>query len=124
MAAPVCHVPSGPSDPNTPTINLTNIPVAQPNLQSLTNVVNALRAALQTMTNQNERDNGTGTQNNFKTNDRKKVQWTEQSRRVEKVRVFQNDDKTSDNWIDIERINQLVMVDKKTGQTWTWNRKR
>ncbi len=49
-------------------------------------------------------------------------QWTEQGRTTQKVRVFQGNDRTSPNYVDVEQINSLTMHDKNTKQTWKWTR--
>ncbi len=59
-------------------------------------------------------------------NKKQKGRWTECQRVVEKVRVFQEDavtgERNEDNYVDIERINLLVMQDTVTGALWTWKR--
>lgn len=40
----------------------------------------------------------------------------------ETIRVFQDNDKESDNWVDIEQINKVVWVDSVTGETIVWSR--
>lgn len=119
MSAPVCHIPGTTTSGLTPTAVQT-VPVATPTLESLTKTVNALRQLVLQMSGQ-QSQNFLGLRS---TNDPKKVQWSEKSRKIEKVKVYQNDDKSSPNWVEVEQINQLVMVDKNTGQEWTWDRKR
>ncbi len=47
----------------------------------------------------------------------------DRSARVKKkVRVFQDNDDSSDNWVDIERIDRVVWVDQVTGQRIEWSR--
>lgn len=47
----------------------------------------------------------------------------DRSKRVtQKKRIFQNNDKTSENWVDIQQINRCVWVDKVTGETIVWSR--
>src|SRR5258708_4929371 len=103
--APVCHIPpKQPPDDRQP-VNIPAIPLAQPNLQSLTDTVNRMRTAILMLTGQS----GSAGQNSsgFKTKETpKSTQWVEQGRVTENVRVFQNNDKTSDNWVDVERLNQ------------------
>lgn len=41
---------------------------------------------------------------------------------VSKKRIFQNNDSTSENWVDIAQINRVVWVDTVTGQTIVWTR--
>ncbi len=41
---------------------------------------------------------------------------------VKKIRVYQDNDKTSENYVDIAQINRCVWVDKVTGETIVWSR--
>lgn len=123
--APICHIPTTKVDPQTPTNTMPAIPIAEPNMRSLVTSINALRQHVMRLSgtdNSGLQPSPQGS-NGFKT-DQKKPQWSEKSRVVEKIRVFQNGDKTSENWVDIEQINKLDMVDKNTGQTWSWTRTR
>jgi hypothetical protein len=118
--APVCHIP--PEDANIPqpsANNLPAIPIAT-DLASALAAVNAIRQTLKVMNNQLPFSNG------FRTIQDKKdrVQWSEQSRVIEKVKVYQNNDPSTGNFVEVERINKLVMSDRNTGQTWTWDRER
>lgn len=124
MAAPVCHVPvnTGPSSdaPGSNNAGIPNIPAPQPNMQSMMKTVAALRDAVQKLAGKDA-----GIQNNLTpSKDTKGVQWQEQKRVVEKTKIYQNNDKSSPNWVEVEQINELVMIDKKSGQTWTWKRKK
>lgn len=121
-SAPVCHVP-----PSTPAItpqpgpaNIASVPPAGPSIASLVATVNALRQVVQQITGQS------GVINNFTTQPSKSkpARWVEDARVVETERVFQNGDKTSQNWVDVERINSLTMKDGVTGETWRWDRNR
>lgn len=113
MSAPVCHIP-GTRDIDQPSSNTQQtIPTATTDINSLVATVNALRRAVQQLQ---------GQLNGLKSDANKRVQWKEKSRTVEKVKVYQNNDKTSQNWVEVEQINQLVMVDRN-GQTWEWRRK-
>lgn len=126
MTAPVCHIPGTQTDPTSPNATVQTIPLAQPNVQSLVNTVNALRNLVMQLANQQPKSNNpfAPIQTNLSgTNGGKKPTWKEQSRVTEKVRVYQNNDKSSPNWVEVEQINSLTMVDN-TGQTWRWDRKR
>lgn len=47
----------------------------------------------------------------------------DRSKRVQKkIRIFQNNDKKSENWVDIMQINRVVWVDRVTGGTIVWSR--
>lgn len=117
--APICHIPpENPTIPQPGVRSLPAIPVAT-DLTSAFAAINAMRLIIQTITNQNDRDNGTQI-NNFQTRPDKNVTWVEDSRKTEKVKVYNPDDDSQ--FIEVERINQLVMKDKNTGNKWTWNR--
>jgi len=119
MSAPVCHVP--PENANIPqpgTRTLPGIPQAH-DLPSALAALGAIRHILQIITNQQTDDNGTQI-NNFQTKPDKSTTWVEDSRKTETVKVYNPDDRSQ--FIEVERINQLVMKDKNTGNKWTWNR--
>ncbi len=120
----VCHIP--PVQPNAPkpTVNLPSIPLAQPNLASLTAAVNAMRQNLIFLTGQRGAQGPRGTSGSSSGSKSEPARWTEQSRVEETVRVFQNNDKTSPNWVDVKQVNKLVMKDGITGESWTWDRNR
>ncbi len=47
----------------------------------------------------------------------------DRSQRVtQKKRIFQDNDKNSENWVDIQQINRCVWVDNVTGETIIWSR--
>lgn len=121
MSAPVCHVPPENAGIPQPGVkNLASIPIAT-DLASALAAINAMRQNIQTLTNQIDWSNGFRTIPNKKDN---KTQWIEQARVVDTVRVYQNNDPSTGNYVDVQQINKLVMVDKNTGQTWAWDRER
>lgn len=123
MSAPVCHIPGTDRDIDQPVTTQQAIPIATTDLNNLVNVVNMLRAQVLRLSGQSGNDTaGTGRAPKIP-QEQKRVQWKEQARTVEKVKVYQNNDKSSSNWVEVEQINRLVMVDKNTGQTWEWRRK-
>lgn len=126
MSAPVCHIP--PANPTTTQPGpkpLPGIPQPTPTLEGLLATVQALKTVIERITNQNTLDNGfsNGFTRKPDPNDRK-VQWVEQARVTEKVKVYQNNDPSTGNFVEVERINKLTMADKNTGQTWVWDRER
>lgn len=122
-SAPICHIPGEKPEVVTPTNTMKAIPIAEPNMRSLVATVNALRDMVHRLSGQDQSGQGQGT--GLKApQEKQKVQWTEQKRTVKKERIYQNNDKTSENWVEVEHINSLTMVDKNTGQTWTWNHER
>ncbi len=120
--APICHIPpANPVVPQPGPQNLPSIPVAT-DMASALAAINALRTTIKIITNQWTPNIG----NNFNTkpDPNKKVQWSEQSRVVDTVRIYQNNDPSTGNFVEVEQINRLVMADKNTGQTWSWDRER
>jgi hypothetical protein len=124
---PICHLPPATDTKSQPgPQTLPSVPPAQPNIASLTATVNALRQAVNYLAGRQGVKGSQGQINNFTTkqNDKKSGRWTEQARTTEKVKVYQNNDNTSQNWVEVERINQLKMKDSVTGEVWTWDRER
>lgn len=118
--APICHIPpENPVVPQPGVRALPSIPVAT-DLSSALRAINALRQTINILTQQQ------GGANNFslKRDPDKKPQWSEQARVVEKEKIYQNNDPTTGNFVEVERINSLTMADKITGQTWRWDRER
>lgn len=101
--APVCHIPPKNQIEQPLPHNINSVAPAQPNIASLTATVNQLRSLLLNLLN-------------------RKQQWVEFSRVTETVRVTNPSD--SSQFVDVQRINQLRMIDKVTGFTWEWNRER
>jgi hypothetical protein len=98
---------------------------------NIVDAVNAIRQVVQQLgspktlpkgNNQSGSNSGRPGDNKSKKNQDKQqaARWTEQSRKTVQVRVYNPDD--HDQYVDVEQIDQLIMVDKITGATWTWNR--
>lgn len=120
MTDPVCHIPPVvPKSITTPN-NLPSIPLAQPNIASLVSTVNQMRQLIQIISGQLPTMPGPQGGFNTKPDKDKKGTWVEQSREVETVKVYNPDDK--EQFVEIERVNRLVMNNKDTGQRWTWER--
>ena len=118
MVAPVCHIPPAVTvTPQPPGRLLPSIPNAY-DLASALRAIAALRQAVQILTNQNTTDNGVI--NNFNTRRDQTGTWNEERRVTETVRVFNPEDDSQ--YVDVERINSLRMLNKDTKQTWIWNR--
>lgn len=125
VVGPVCHLPPEATPGKPQPQNMPGLPgPANPNdLNSIVNLLNAIRTMLMQIADMQKSGNNTGVTNNFITQpDKKPAQWIEVNRQVQKVRVYQNNDKTSPNYVDVEQINQLTMQDRKTGALWRWHR--
>ena len=129
---PICHIPPVTTHDQPHPTALPSVPMAQPNIDSLVDTVNRLRQLVMILSGQQRAQGRPGLAKTSSGSDGFKVKnpgdekstWVEQSRATERVRVFQNNDKTSDNWVDVDRLNSLVMRDKNTNQTWRWDRER
>lgn len=123
MAAvgPVCHIPPVTVTTQPKPVNLPNIPPAGPTIDSLVATVNALRQNLIFITG---RQGPQGPQGGQGAAAKKgpPARWTENVRVTETVRIYDPNDK--ETFVDVERINQLVMNDQVTGEKWTWDRDR
>lgn len=118
--APVCHIAPETSPQQPGPTNLPGIPPALPNLQSLVQTVNALRQTVIIMSGQQGTQGRPGAPGQNGGNNNARGTWSEAKRATQKVKVYNKDDKTQ--FIEVERINRLEMVNKDTGQTWVWER--
>jgi hypothetical protein len=48
--------------------------------------------------------------------------FIETQRVTKTVKIYQDNDHTSDNWVEIERINKVVWTDQVTGELIVWSR--
>ncbi len=141
--APVCHVSVNQGIADQPrAARLPFVPAAV-DLKSALEAIRALHMIIQLLTGQVPAPSASGTQGLLggggvttqgnqgpKGNDGKDAKQPKEGRFVEdrtqrvtrKVRIFQNNDKTSENWVDIERINKVVWVDRVTGENIVWTR--
>jgi hypothetical protein len=125
LTAPVCHVaptadipqPAGPTLPTVP------VPVgATPAMQALINGYNGLAGFTPP---RGGGVSGAGGLSGFKTKPQTPPKqevgrFVEQSRETKKVHVTNPDD--DQQFVDVEVITKLTMVDTKTGETWIWTR--
>jgi hypothetical protein len=123
--APVCHLPPIVDVPQPAPTTLPAIPQATSDPESLLAAIQALTAGynqLAGMLDQRPQSvNGVDGQPGAPGQKGKSGgNWTEQSRQVKTIRVFNPNDKTQ--FVDVQVINQLVMIDQSTSKTWTWNR--
>lgn len=117
MGAPICHIPPPEQPPNSTAPSLPSIPLAT-DLKSALMALNAIRQILNTITSSSKPlvTNNVTTKNP----DKNGSTWVEISRVNETVKVTNPNDDSQ--YVEVQRINKLVMQDQKTGQKWTWNR--
>lgn len=123
MTDPVCHIAPVAPDPNKTGTLLPSVPVARPDLNSLVNAVNAMRIVLNYLSGRQGPNRTSGPTNNA-TSKKDQGRWIENARVVDTERVYQNNDPTSQNYVDVQRINSLTMKDTVTGEQWRWDRDR
>jgi hypothetical protein len=144
--APVCHVSTGSVPIKQPRATLLpTVPVAV-DLPSALAAINALKLLIQVMSGQQgvggarggapsggliggggialAGSPGSQGQKGKDAKDESGGRFVEdrKQRVVQKKRIFQDNDKTSENWVDIAQINKVVWVDKVTGETIVWVR--
>lgn len=120
--APVCHLPPVVDIPQPAPTVMPSIPPATLDPSSMLAAIQALTAGFQLLTGQQQQRGGAPGQDGQpgQSAKSKKGDWQEQSRRTAKVRVTNPQDETQ--FVDVQVINQLVMVNATTGETWVWNR--
>lgn len=118
---PVCHIPAATQPANPIASGVAGIgapprdlPTALASIAQLQNVVRQLTQQLV--------QNNTTTFSIRSDGGDKKTQWIQKDIVTEKIKVYQNNDSSSPNWVEIERTNGLTMVDKATGGTWVYKR--
>lgn len=118
---PVCHIPPVTTITQPAPVNLPSIPPAGPTIASLLATVNAMRQTIIFITGQRGSRGPQGAQG-ASAKKGPPSRWTENVRVVETVRIFDPNDKSV--FVDVERINKLVMNDQVTGEKWEWDRER
>ncbi len=144
--APICHVSTGSTPIKQPRATLLPSIPAAVDLPSALAAINALKLLIQMMSGQQGSSGARGNTQPLggggvasaggggaagaqgqKGQDGKDPTGgrfiEDRSKRVtKKIRIFQDNDKTSDNWVDINQINHVVWIDKVTGETIVWSR--
>lgn len=127
MSDPVCHIPPQNQIGQPGPTNLPAIPPSAPTLQSLHQTVSAMRQVILILTGQLAQGpqgarGAAGQAGRPGSNSSTKGTWTEQSRVEETVKIYQNNDPSTGNFVEVKQINTLTMNNKDTNQKWTWNR--
>jgi|SRR5579859_1911985 len=115
---PVCHIPPQTTAEQPNPQALPAIPVAAPNVASLTATVNALRQAVIILAGLNGRPGPAGKSGK----DAPAGSWTQSDIQTENVKIYQNNDPNTGNFVEVQRINSLTFNNKTTKQTIVFNR--
>jgi len=137
MGAPVCLIDPRFKDPSAPTILSPSIPVA--NDGNLVDTVNALRSTVLALTNQNTGGSNGGFQiasnasnpNNPNNNNENNAinnlaksasgDFAVVTQVIQQVKIYDPNDATKKTFVTINQVTKLVLTQKTTGATWTWN---
>lgn len=125
--APICHVPV-PTPIDQPSgVQNPSIPIAT-DLQSAIAAINAMRLILMRLANLMPRFDGAGgggrgggSKQPSKQDPKKKTgRWNEVNRVTRVEKVTNPEDK--EQFVEVERMQELVMQDSITGEQWIWKR--
>jgi len=117
----VCHIPPVTVTSQPDLIDLPSIPPASPDIASLTATVNSMRQVVMIIAGQQGVQGAKGARGKDGKRD-PPTRWAESARVIETVRIFSPEDRSV--YVDVERINRLVMSDKATKELWSWDRER
>lgn len=120
--APVCHIPPVTTTDQPPPLAMPGVPSnAQPNLQSLTSTVNTLLQIIRALLGQSGSPGLQGLQGAAGQAGKqpKPTDFTQKSIVTNKVKIYQNNDPTTGNFVEVEVVNSLIMSNKN-GETWTY----
>lgn len=116
---PVCHIPSANPAGNPQAATLPGLPgPAQANVASLTGTVNQLLNVVRALLNQPGTQGPQRTPDN--SNNNNPGSFTQQDVQRNKVKVYQNNDPSTGNFVEVDQVTKLVMGNK-AGATWTYN---
>lgn len=118
---PVCHLPS-PTVATSPNPQaLPAIPPASPNIASLTATVNALRQSIIILAGLNGSPGPAGAPGS-PGRQAPAGSWTQSDIQTSKTKIYQNDDPSTGNFVEVQRIDSLTFSNKTTKQTIVFKR--
>lgn len=113
---PVCHLPPPASAALPGPQSLQNVPPAQPNIASLTATVNALRNLVLILAGLNGQPGANGQAGKSQP----AGSWTQKSIETKMQKIYQNNDPSTGNFVEVQTVTSLVMTNSATKQTWTY----
>ena len=124
--APICHVPVTTPIEQPGGVQNPFIPIAT-DLQSALAAINAMRMILMRIANLQPRFDGSGSGGRGRVQQPSKQQknpkpgrWNEINRVTKKEKVYNPEDR--EQFVEVERMNRLVMEDSITKEQWIWSR--
>ena len=124
-AAPQCMLTPNEPNPSAPAINFPSIPV--PNGQNTQAVLQALRNAINVLTNQvshinrNNNNNGQLFNNNGQHPSRHQNQFQVTNQVVSNIKVYDPNDPTQQTYVTVAQVTSLSLTDPVTRQVWNWS---
>lgn len=118
IVGPVCHIPPTTTTANPQVKSIPGVLPAPTNLPSALNAIRNLQEIVRYLTNQVVNNNTGGGTISTKA---QPGDFTQTDIQTEKVKIYQNNDKTSDNWVEVEQVNGLTFKDK-LGNKWQYTR--
>lgn len=119
-AAPQCMLTPNEPNPTAPVINFPSIPV--PNGQNTQAVLQALRNAINVLTNQvsnTNQTNNNNTSNVVPPQNQNQFQVTNQV--VSNVKVYDPNDPTGQTYVTVAQVTALTMRNPVSGELWNWS---
>lgn len=110
-----------PELPQLPAMPIATLDNFINSINSIRQVVQQLGAPATLPKNNNNAGNRSQQPNKPNKQDKpKKSRWIEKTRRTSKQKIYNPDD--HDQFVEVEQIDSLIMIDQTTGATWTWTR--
>lgn len=119
---PVCHIPPKNNTAQPAPADLPGIPpAAQASLASLQHTVNQLRQIIIVLTGQQGARGPAGLNGaNAQPPQASQTSFTQKNVSYTTTKIFQNNDPTTGNFVEVQTVANLVMSNKQ-GATWTYN---
>ena len=122
MSDSVCHIPPASPIADPQAKDIPGLLGPPDDLLSALMAIRNLQDIVRRLAGQKPAQNNTGTFSIRVQPGPGKSDWEQSDIVQEKRKIYQNNDNTSQNWVEVNQINSLTMRNKKTGETWKWNR--
>jgi len=120
QVGPVCHIPPSSFSASPGPQSIPGVPSpAQPSIPSLVNTVNQLRQIILVLTGQRGAQGAHGAQGAAGKNAGPQ-DFVQQNIRTTTQKIYQNNDPSTGNFVEVQVVQSLVMANK-TGGTWTYH---
>lgn len=119
---PVCHIPANTTAQTPGAKNIPGLPApAAPNLASLTSTVNSLRDIINVLMGPSIVNNVVVNNNNGSGAQVKPGDFSQKSISYAKVKIYQNNDPSTGNYVEVNVVDGLTMGNS-SGGSWKYTR--